>query len=159
MASGVRAGAVAGAALGARTGSGLDREWVAVLAQVPLFAGLSKRHLRHVVALARSRRFERGSQIIRKGQAGGAFYVILDGRARVTVPGRRAVVLHAGESFGELALLDGAPRSADVSAVDDVLVLEIGTASFGKLLRKEPQIPLALLRTLAGRLRSAEGGS
>src|SRR5215471_11387690 len=153
----VGAGAAAQAALGVggspRTTA---REWAAVLEQVPLFESLSRRHLRRVTSLARARRFQGGVPIVVAGRPGDAFYVILDGRASVGVPGRRARRLGPGDYFGEMALLDDAPRSATVTADDELLVLEIGRAGFGRLLKQEPQIGLALLRVLAARVRSLE---
>jgi CRP-like cAMP-binding protein len=134
----------------------VGHDWLATLAEVPLFDGLSKRHLRRIAKLARIRRFAPGSAIVRAGDAGTAFFVLLDGAARVVPTGRRARRLHAGDSFGEMALLDGAPRSADIVAEGEVLTLTIGRSSFAKLLRTEPALAQALLRTLAARLRAAE---
>ena len=157
--TGTTAGAstAARAALGAPGGSKRSaREWADVLAQVPLFEQLSRRHLRRVTSLARTRRFENGVPVVVAGRPGDTFYVILDGRASVGVPGRRTRKLGPGDYFGEMALLDDAPRSATVTAAGELLVLEIGRAAFGKLLKQEPQIALALLRTLAARVRSLE---
>jgi len=134
----------------------VGHDWLATLAEVPLFEGLSKRHLRRIAKLARIRRFAPGSTMVRAGDPGTSFFVLLDGVARVVPPTGRALRLGIGDSFGEMALLDGAPRSADVVADGEVLTLTIGHASFCKLLRKEPALAVALLRTLAARLRAVE---
>jgi CRP-like cAMP-binding protein len=132
----------------------LDRDWLPVLEHLPLFRGVSRRHLRRIPA--RAKRFGRGETIVRAGDPGNAFYVLLDGEVRVDPPGGRPVSLEAGDSFGEMSLLDGAPRSADITAVSEVTAMVIGRAAFAKLLRQEPQIAQALLRTLAERLRAAQ---
>lgn len=134
----------------------MGREWVALLAEVPLFAGLSKRQLRRIAGLGRTRRFEQGALLIRAGDPGDAFYVVLDGTARVRPRTGRAAKLGAGDYFGEMALFDGAPRSADVEALSEVLTMRIGRASFTKLLRREPQISTSLLAALASRIRGLE---
>lgn len=134
----------------------MGRDWVPVLAGVPLFRDLPRRHLRRIASLARTRRFAAGTRIVRAGEPGNGFYVIIDGSVRVIPPTGRSVVRGAGECFGEMSLIDGSPRSADVSAADEVLALTIGSAAFAKLLRHEPQISLALLRIMAARLRAAE---
>ena len=131
-------------------------DWLSTLERVPLFEGLSKRHLRRIASLAHVRRFVSGSTMTRAGDAGTAFYVVLDGTARVVPPTGRARRLGAGSFFGEMALLDGAPRSAGVVADGNVLTLTIGRSSFRKLLRAEPALTEALLRTLAARLRAVE---
>jgi CRP-like cAMP-binding protein len=70
--------------------------------------------------------------------------------------GGRPVRLAAGDYFGEMALLDGARRSASVEAVSEVLTMRVGRPAFAKLLKQEPQIALALLATLADRVRQLE---
>jgi CRP/FNR family transcriptional regulator, cyclic AMP receptor protein len=75
---------------------------------------------------------------------------------RVDRPNGTSVVLRAGDSFGEMALLDGAPRSADIVAGGEATLMVIGRAAFTKLLRSEPQMAAVLLRTLAARLRAAQ---
>jgi CRP-like cAMP-binding protein len=134
----------------------VGHDWLDTLAEVPLFEGLPKRHLRRIAKLARIRRFAAGSVLVRAGDPGRSFYVLLDGEAKVSRPGGRARRLGVGDYFGEMALLDDAPRSADVVAVGEVLALTIDRPGFTKLLRAEPALSLTLLSTLAGRLRAAE---
>lgn len=131
-------------------------EWVPVLEDVPLFRNLSRRHLKRVASLARMRRYGPGTSIVRAGDAGSAFFVLLDGTARVVTPKGRARRLGSGDFFGEMALLDDSPRSADVVAEGEVLTMTISRSAFGKLLRSEPALSRELLRTLAARLRAAE---
>jgi CRP/FNR family cyclic AMP-dependent transcriptional regulator len=151
------AGPAARAALSARRETDrMGQDWVPALAQAPLFQGLSRRHLRRIASLGKTRRFAPGSSIVRAGGAGSSFYVLLDGAARVVPATGRPRPLQAGDSFGEMALLDDSPRSADVVAVDEVLTMTISRSAFGKLLRTEPAIANALLRTLAARLRAVE---
>jgi CRP-like cAMP-binding protein len=132
----------------------MGRDWVPVLKELPLFEGMSSRHLRRIPA--RAKRYGAGETIVRAGDPGNAFYVILDGQVRVEPPTRPSLMLKAGDSFGEMALLDGAPRSADIRAAGEVTVMVISRAGFTKLLRSESQIAMTLLRTLAGRLRAAQ---
>lgn len=134
----------------------VGHDWLGTLGDVPLFEGLSKRHLRRIAKLARIRRFASGAAMVRIGDAGRSFYVLLDGNAKVTRPGRRPVRLGPGAFFGEMALIDDSPRSADVVADGEVLALTIDRTGFTKLLRSEPTLSAALLRTLAARLRAAE---
>jgi CRP/FNR family transcriptional regulator, cyclic AMP receptor protein len=137
------------------TGRTVD-EWIPVLADVPLFRNLSRRHLKRVASLARMRRYGPGTTIVRAGDAGSAFFVLLDGTARVVTSKGRARRLGSGDFFGEMALLDDSPRSADVVADGEVLTMTISRSAFGKFLRSEPALALELLRTLAARLRAAE---
>ncbi len=130
--------------------------WVNVLKELPLFAGLSKRHLRRIAAMAQEARFSPQSRIVRKGYSGEAFYVILDGAVSVIRPGGNAIGLEAGDFFGEMSLLDGKGRSATVQAETDVLTLTIGREDFIKALETEPTMALAILKELATRLRSLD---
>ena len=125
-----------------------------MLKEIPLFSGLSTRHLRGIDA--RTRRYAPGEVIVREGDPGNAMYVILDGAVRVEPPRGRAVTLQAGSYFGEMSLLDDAPRAAAIRAVGDVTTMTISRGAFTKLLRREPQIARILLRTLARRLRTAQ---
>ena len=126
-----------------------------MLAEVPLFASLSGRHLRRVAGLARMRRFHDGAVMMRSGDTGDTMYVLLDGRATVRIRGRGEVELGVGSFVGELSLLDDGPRSATVVAKGPVLALTIGRGAFRKLLRAEPAIAVAVAEELARRLRTA----
>jgi CRP-like cAMP-binding protein len=132
----------------------MGSDWVPVLAKLSLFEGMSKRQLRRIPARAKG--FGPGEAIVQEGDPGNAFYVILEGEVRVNQSKGRSVTLKAEDYFGEMALLDGAPRSADIIAVGEVTVMVIGRAAFAKLIRSDPQIARVLLRTLAGRLRTAQ---
>lgn len=138
------------------TSGAMGRGWTDVLSDVPLFSGLSKRQLNAIAKVAGSRRFPRYTTIVRAGERGDTFFVILDGTVLVNPLGKRAVRLGAGDSFGEMALLDNAPRSATVEAQDEVFAMLLGRSAFSKMLAREPKIATALLRTLAQRLRKVE---
>jgi CRP-like cAMP-binding protein len=133
----------------------LGRESVGMLATVPLFAGLSQRHLGKIAKLASSKRFAPGGALVRVGEAAQAFYVILDGQVRVEAPGR-GIELKSGDFFGEMALIDGEQRSATVVTLSEVYVMMISRSKFLKLLESEPKIALAIMATLTGRLRDAQ---
>ena len=152
-------GAAALAASKALTGgkSADVRLWAPVLHELPLFAGVSQRHVRKIAALATEARFSAGARIVRQGDPGDAFFVILDGDATVArARGLPSIPLGPGDSFGEMALLDGGERSATVVARSDVLCLRLGRTPFTKMLKREPDLALALLRELTRRLRVAE---
>jgi len=135
------------------------REWLNVLAEIPLFAGLSARHLRKVAALGRIRRIHEGARVIRAGDAGDSLYVLLDGEVTIGRRGRSALTLGPGSFFGELALIDGGPRTATIVAKTPLVCLTIGRTPFLKLLRAEPGIAVVLLEELAGRLRAVSSSS
>ena len=132
------------------------RGWTNVLAEVPLFAQLGQRQRRKVASLARVRRFADGAPIVRYGDPGDALHVVLDGAVSVLRPDRRPRTLGVGSVIGELALLDGGPRSATVAAKGELVTLTIPAARFRKLLRSEPVIAVAVAEELARRLRAAD---
>ena len=133
----------------------IQQEAETLLAQVPLFSGLSRRQLGRVAAVAEHKHCLVNSALVRVGTPGDAVYVILDGEARVELPGG-PVALGPGSFFGEMAIIDGAPRSATVSAVSDIVVLLIPRAKFLAVLLAEPKVALAIMTTLAQRLRQAQ---
>jgi len=131
-----------------------------VLAKVPLFAGVPARHLRRIAALGSAVSFDAKTRIVSAGGPGDAFYVLLVGRAEVQRGrGRPKVEIGPGAYFGELALLDGAPRSATVVATSETICLMLARKQFEKMLKDEPAVAYALLRTLAARLRELDASA
>jgi CRP-like cAMP-binding protein len=134
----------------------IGREAVPMLAEIPLFASLSRRHLGRIASVASTRRYAPRTTLALAGKPADAFFVILDGSVRVELPGGARVELGAGDFFGEMALIDGEPRSATVVAIGDVYVMTIPRAKFLKLLHAEPKIMLAIMATLTRRLRAVQ---
>jgi CRP-like cAMP-binding protein len=133
------------------------RDWARVLAELPLFADVGKRQLNKIAELARVGEFSSGTVVIQQGEPGDAFHLILSGRARILAT--RPKILRTGDYFGEMALLDGAPRSATVVADSELQTMRLPRKPFLRLLRNEPSITVALLTRLAGRVRALEKSS
>ena len=133
----------------------LGRTHVALLTKVPLFAGLSRRHLHRLADLAEEVRFRAGATVVRYQSRGDAFFVIIDGKAKVTAgySARAFARLGPGDFFGELALLDGRPRTASVVAETPLVMIRIPRAGFLKMLRDEPDVAIKILAELSQRLR------
>ena len=130
-------------------------DWAKVLERLPLFASVGKRQLRKIAGLAEVREFDAGDTVVQTGDAPDGFYLILGGRAKVT--GRpRTRMLKAGDYFGEMALLDGEPRSATIVAAGELQTMRLPRKPFMRLLQQEPTIGIAMLGELAKRLRRAE---
>lgn len=124
-----------------------------LLAGVPLFAGLSARHLRRLASVATEARFKPGATIVQEGTAGEAFHVIVEGWARVLHNGKSIARMGPGDFFGEVALLDGASRTASVQAVTDLHTIRIYRREFLALLQTEPTITMKVLAEIARRVR------
>jgi CRP-like cAMP-binding protein len=139
----------------AQQGDGMNSQ--NALAQVPLFRGLSPQYLDRLQRVARDRSYSPGETIVQQGELGIAFFVITSGKVEV-LQGNGDVVnrLHAGDSFGELALLDDMPRQATVRAVDGVTCLALPRLDFLDALRDQPEIAVQLLKSVAEMLRHAE---
>ena len=133
----------------------------AFLRNVALFRGLSGEEIAAVAKNTTSRRFGRGSTIILAEQQGDAFFIIQKGRVKVSVSreGGREVILSllgVGQVFGELSLLDGKPRSADVTATEATELIMLRRPDFLRLITEKPSIVIGLLTELASRLRKVD---
>lgn len=128
------------------------------LEEVPLFEGCTRRQLRAVARIADVLEVPAGTVLMKSGDPGDAFFLILDGRVRVEVSPRKRIRMGPGEFFGEMSLLDGGPRTATVAADTDVRVLVIARRDFSLLLTKVPDLGRHLLVVLVKRLRIAEQG-
>jgi CRP-like cAMP-binding protein len=129
-------------------------EMVELLSRVPLFAGLSKKELNAIASAAKEVNRKAGSYLARSGDAGVGFFLIADGTASVIVGGRRRRKMGPGDFFGEISLLDGGPRSADVVADTDIKMLGLTVWVFKGILEQYPSIAQKMLVELAERLRT-----
>ncbi len=116
------------------------------LAGVPLFEGLTARHLKHVQGLADTAGYMKGAVLVRQGSDADSFFVVLEGEVRVTVGSKTVARMTPGDHFGEISLLDGGTRTASVTAETPVTVLKIDRDRFTKLLSKEPQMTKSILK-------------
>jgi CRP/FNR family cyclic AMP-dependent transcriptional regulator len=125
-----------------------------ILASIPLFDGLPKRHLKQIAAIATVDNYMEAATIVKEGDPGNSFFVVLSGQAKVVVKKRTVNTIVPGDHFGEISLLDGEPRSASVITQTPMTVASIDRKGFERLLQHDPDLSLAMLRTLARRLRT-----
>jgi len=135
-----------------------SRPIVDSLRSVPFFAGLDDDALGRVAAGMRSRRFRRGEVIFHVGDPGDALFIIVSGEVKIWLPseaGEEAILvrLRPGDVFGELALLDGAPRSATATALSAAETVVLPRDRFRELISSEPAVRDALLASLALEIR------
>ena len=129
---------------------------VEALADVPLFTACSKRDLQIIARHMQVVAVPAGTALMREGERGDAFYVVLDGRGVVESAGRAVGTLRAGDHVGELALLDPAPRNATVTAAGDMTVGVVDARTFAAIVRDVPALSGKLLAALARRLRDRD---
>src|SRR5947207_2002398 len=126
------------------------------------FSGLDDRQVESFVRYMELIPCPQFSHIVRKGEHGDAMYIVLEGelRALAMVDGKESALatIGVGETFGEISLIDQGPRSSDVVANKDSVLLKISSAAFDQLLREAPALAvpflLALSRSVVGRVRS-----
>jgi CRP-like cAMP-binding protein len=129
---------------------------VSDLRAVPLLEPIGDRELKKLAPSFRERTVEAGKPIIREGEGGVGFFLVLEGTASVEA-GAGAFDMGPGSYFGEMALIGAdAPRSATVTAKTDVRLAGMSTWGFRPLLKDHPELALVMLERLAGRLRDAE---
>ena len=97
-----------------------------------------------------------GDTIFREGDEGRAMYVVIEGAVRLSVTGRSLEKVGPGGVFGEMALIDAAPRSATAFAVTDCRLVAITRDRFTALIQQNPQFALEIMRVMASRLRSMD---
>jgi CRP/FNR family cyclic AMP-dependent transcriptional regulator len=129
-------------------------ERMELLRSVQLFHGVSDDDLATIATKATEVSFDPGRTIVRQGEVGTGFFMIVSGTARVIRDGDTLSRLGPGEFFGELSLLDGQPRIANVVAEEPTTCLALASWDFEAILAAEPGVALAVLRGVARRLRS-----
>ncbi|HEX9693964.1 MAG TPA: cyclic nucleotide-binding domain-containing protein [Actinomycetota bacterium] len=141
----------------ARESEAMAKREQEALARVPLFSGLSSRHLKRLADSMQEVRYMEGASVVKKGQEGDSFYVILQGEATVIGPGGTTVNrLQPGDFFGEISLLDGGARTATVTTETPMTMLELKRMEFMRMVEDEPDVAVKLLSHTASLLRRAE---
>ena len=130
-------------------------EKVTQLRSVPLFEGCTRHEVEAISRAAKEVRHRKGHVIVREGESGIGFFLILEGEAEVTIGGKRRAKLGPGDFFGELSLLDQGTRTATVAALTPIRLLGLTAWVFRGLVEQHPTIALNMLRVVAERLRRA----
>lgn len=131
-------------------------EKIEKLRRVPLFAGFGNRELERLGMLTDEVDLPAGRVLMRQGDRGEELFVLMRGAAQVERDGRDLPALQADDFFGEIALVDGGPRTATVTLTEDSALLVVGRKQFQQLLEEFPHVRLQVLEALAQRVRSAE---
>ena len=131
-----------------------------LLRSIPLFAGLPENQVYQIARMAGVRKVPRNTTLVRVGDKTDALYVLVSGSAKVLnrdVEGREVILtlLGAGECFGEMSLIDGSPRSADVVSCEPCELLVIAKSDFAHALSENVDLCLNIMKSLADRLREA----
>jgi CRP-like cAMP-binding protein len=132
---------------------------LASLRGIPLFSRVAQGDLEQIASHLIERRYPRNTTIVEEGLPGDYMYILRDGRVKVTKlseDGREKILdfLETGSFVGEMALLERGPRSASVKTLSPVRVLALSRTDFIALLRKSPDLALAVIQELSRRLRS-----
>jgi CRP/FNR family cyclic AMP-dependent transcriptional regulator len=133
----------------------------AFLRRVPLFSSLTEAQLDGVAAGSARRSYPRGRTIVAEGEASQSMYLLLAGRAKVQrsdSEGKEVIlaVIGSGEFFGEMSLIDDAPRSASVITLETCEFMAVGKDTFKTILMQSPELCMAVMRGLVRRLREAD---
>jgi CRP-like cAMP-binding protein len=123
-----------------------------LIASVPLFTGLSRKEISEVSTLADEIDFKAGKILIREGEPGREFFILVDGATAVTRGGKQIATGKPGDFFGEISLLCDSPRVATVTTTEPSVALVITDRAFKNLVKKSPQIALKVLQTAGERL-------
>lgn len=132
-----------------------DADKIATLMKIPLFATMSRRQLASIAHYLDATTADQGQVLAREGAPGDQMFVICEGSAAVTKGGHQIAELGAGEFFGEMALIDGAPRSATVQVTEDSILLAMNRREFDYLVDNVDGMARELLTVVTRRLREA----
>jgi CRP/FNR family transcriptional regulator/CRP/FNR family cyclic AMP-dependent transcriptional regulator len=138
-----------------------DKEVRASLRRIPLFSSVGDADLEQLASLLIERRFPTNKTIVEEGLGGDYMYVLREGQVKVTklsADGREKILelLEAGDFFGEMSLLDSGPRSATVKTMREARVLALSRNDFLSLLRRSPDLAMAVIQELTRRLRHVD---
>jgi CRP/FNR family cyclic AMP-dependent transcriptional regulator len=126
---------------------------VETLRGIPLFSNCSKSELNEISSIVKEVDFPAGSAICKEGTTGIGMHIVVEGDVKVQIGGRTRRRLGAGAFFGEIALLDGGPRTASVVAESDVKTLSVPQWEFKSMLKEHPNLTVKMLEEACRRLR------
>jgi CRP-like cAMP-binding protein len=134
---------------------------LALLKQIPLFGTFQPADHEQLAGLLRRRNLKKGDVLFRKGDEGTALYIIIKGRMKITVPSKLGdeitlAILSPGDFFGEMALLDSLPRSADATAMEETLLYVLNRSDFLSFLIHNENAVRSILYALSSRLRKTD---
>jgi CRP-like cAMP-binding protein len=134
---------------------------VSVLKFIPLFSELNETDLKEIIKLAVTQFYKKDNMILIEEEIGSTMFIILEGRvkiSRISEEGREVIlsILSEGDFFGEMSILDGQNRSANVVTLDDSKIMIVRREDFLQMLHDYPQIAINLLKELAHRLRRSD---
>src|SRR3990167_7168350 len=132
-----------------------------IISNARIFGSLNSEDIKALAKMGEKRQWRKGSQIISEGDEGDAIYLVLSGKVKVVLYGEegREIVLSTmkeGDIFGEMALFDGEPRSANVEAIEDAECFVIRGDNLLKYIKNHPAVALNFLSHLSRRLREAD---
>ena len=133
-----------------------DPQLVTFVKAVPIFSSCTPKELKGVATSGKEVSFETGRVICKEGETGVGLHIILEGEVKVVVGGRTRRRLGPGAFFGEIALLDGGPRTASVVAETPVRTFAITSWNFRSVLKEHPSMPVKMLEEVCKRLRENE---
>lgn len=134
----------------------IPKQQIELLKEVPIFSGCSQKELRAIAQLGSTARVEAGTVLTTRGRSGSEFFLVLDGVAACCVGRREVRRFGPGDFFGEMALLYGGVRTADVVAMSDMQLLALNSREFRSMLMTTPVIDIKMLANLAQRLSEAD---
>jgi CRP/FNR family transcriptional regulator, cyclic AMP receptor protein len=124
------------------------------LRRVPLFAGMDRKELELLAKLIKEQSYSAGATIVKSGAGGHGLYIIKEGRVSVVRDGQTIATLGPGQFFGEISVLDGGPRTADVRADADTVCLTLISWEVKPLLMDNASITYKMLLEMVRRIRS-----
>ncbi|HKT22936.1 MAG TPA: cyclic nucleotide-binding domain-containing protein [Nitrososphaerales archaeon] len=129
---------------------------VALIANVPFFEGLSEKTRKSMAKEGKEMTYGQGELMVGEKGTGVGFYLILDGKAEVRKGGKVLATLGRGQFFGEMSLIDGQPRSADVVATAPTKCWVLSAWNFSGMITGHPEVAIPMLKELVKRLRAAQ---
>jgi len=133
-----------------------QKKIIPLLKKTPIFAKTSESSLKTMLKSAIEKSVDAGKKLVTKGERGTGFYLIIEGAADVIADGVKLASFGEGDFFGELAVIDGAPRTADVVATEKTTCVVVSQWAMRSLISSHSEIALSILEELVERLRKTD---